>query len=972
MSAKRAKTTWPVTLFLAAWAWGVGQPTRLGATDSNGIAFFENKIRPVLVKECYSCHSAESKKSRGGLVVDTRDGLLKGGDTGPAIQPGKPTESLLLKALRHDEIEMPPKGRLANEIIADFERWIAMGAPDPRKGGATVVKTIDLAEGRKFWSFQPRKQVAPPKVNDTAWARSDVDRFVLAALEAKGLKPAGDANRATLLRRIHVALVGMLPTPAEIDAFVQDDAPDALAKVVDRLLDSPHFGERWGRHWLDLARYADSSGKDENLTFQEAWRYRDYVIEAFNRDKPFDQFVTEQLAGDLMPAESIEQRDERLIATSFLLLGPKLLAERDKLKLKMDVVDEQLDTIGRAFLGLSLGCARCHDHKFDPIPTTDYYALAGILASTLSLDGNKLGSPYVSGWPLRPLGKDGDRLLADYLEHQKKLRTVAADIKKLKADLASLEDKASMRVPAQLVGVTVDDKDAHFVGYWKPSTYGRPYVGDSYVHDDKSDKGKKSATFTPDLPKAGAYEVFLAYTTGANRSKNTPVTIRHADGEKKILVNQREEPKLDGLFRSLGVFRFEAGKKGSVVISNEETTDYVIVDAVRFVPAGALGRDPEMAMGVPTEIKDQLGDLRKKLTDLECEEKKLKSTAPKRPPMAMAVRDEEKVADLRVHVRGNPHSLGEAVPRGYLRVVSLPGPPIPSQQSGRLELAQWLTHPDHPLTARVAVNRIWKHLFGEGLVRTVDDFGAQGERPSHPELLDYLANRFVAEGWSTKKLIRALVLSRTYGLAVGRPSTLTRADPDNRWFGRASRRRVDAEVLRDSILQVAGRLDRTRGGSTVVGMQERAVGTEMKGDLAGETSRRRSVYVPVIRNELPALFEAFDFADPDVATGRRNATTVPTQALYLMNSPFVQDNALYAARQLMELKGDESARLSELYRRVLGRAPSEKESDKALKYLENMKRTLPPTKDDADPVEVRAWSAICQALFACTEFRFVE
>jgi hypothetical protein len=926
-----------------------------------GLQLFESKVRPVLVAHCYECHSTTAKKKRGGLLLDSRAAILKGGDSGPAVVPGKPLGSLLLKALRHDTIAMPPKGKLPASVVADFERWVRLGAPAPESGGAPARTTIDIAEGRKFWSFRPPRRHPAPAVRDASWPRTDVDRFLLAALEKKGLRPVADADRPTLLRRATMALTGLPPTPEEIDAFVHDSRPDAWERVVDRLLASPAYGERWGRHWLDVARYADSNGKDENLTFHEAWRYRDYVIAAFNEDRPFDRFVLEQLAGDLLPAASQAQRDELLTATGFLVLGPKVLADRDQARRRMDVIDEQVDTVGRAFLGLTLGCARCHDHKFDPIPTTDYYALAGILASTRTLDGFKLGNPVVSGWMLRGLGPDGDRALERQRAHQKKLQALAADLRKARAELSRHEDRATMRVAGKLVGIVVDDREAKLVGKWKASTFARPYVGVGYIHDERTGKGEKSATFTPKLPRAGDYEVFVSYTAAKGRATNVPVTIKHARGAKTVLVNQEERPPLDGLFRSVGTYPFEAGAKGSVTISNEKTNGFVIVDAVRFVPLGALAKDRERAMGVPKEVREAIASARRTVARLEEEERKLKAAAPPAPRLAMAVRDDE-ITDLRINIRGNPHALGEAVPRGFLSVTtSGPRPALPKGASGRLELGRWIASPDNPLTARVIVNRVWARLFGEGLVRTVDNFGAPGERPTHPQLLDELACRFVEDDWSVKKLVRRLLLSRAYQLSTAHDATAARLDPENRLLWRAHRRRVEAEVLRDAMLAVAGRLDRHMGGSAVAGLGEQAINNSSKGGLDSEKNVRRSVYLPIVRNDLPALFEVFDFADPDVSTGKRDATTVPTQALYLMNSPFVQDQARAAAARLLASASSDEARLGLLYRLALARAPRPGEVQSALAFV----RAAPGP-------ELEAWAGVCQALFGATEFRFVE
>ena len=383
----------PLTAFLGLLIGGLMSSTSLAAekpATPEGIAFFEKKIRPVLVDKCYQCHSAKAEKLRGNLFLDSRDGMRKGGDLGAAVVPGNVNESLLIQAIRQTEehLKMPPKQKLPDVVIADFETWVKMGVPDPRDDGTKIVKKeIDIEKGRQFWAFQPPKRTAPPEVKDAAWPRSDIDRFLLAALEAKHLEPVADADKHTLLRRVYHDLIGLPPTPEEVEAFVNDQSAEAFEKVVDMLLASPRYGERWGRHWLDVARYGESAGKQFNFNFPHACRYRDYVIAAFNSDKPYDRFVKEQLAGDLLPAANEKQKAEMQIATGFLAIGPKDLSERVPLQFTMDLVDEQIDVTTQAFLGLTVGCARCHDHKFDPIPTKDYYALAGIFRSTTTCYG---------------------------------------------------------------------------------------------------------------------------------------------------------------------------------------------------------------------------------------------------------------------------------------------------------------------------------------------------------------------------------------------------------------------------------------------------------------------------------------------------------------------------------------------------------------------------------------------------------
>ena len=465
------------------------------AQSQDGVDFFERKIRPVLVEHCYSCHSAELKKNKGGLQLDTREGLLAGGDIGAAIVPGHPDKSLLIKAIRYtdSQIRMPKKYKLPDEVVADFEKWVKMGATDPRSGKTVAKKYSSVEEGRKFWAFQAPKMPAIPKVKDGAWTHGDIDRFVLANLETKNLKPSPDVDRALLLRRLYFAIVGMPPTPAEIDAFVNDREPDAVVRVVDRLLASPHFGERWGRHWLDVARFAESSGGGRTLLFKDAWRYRDYVINSFNSDKPFTQFIMEQLAGDMLEGRTPEERYWQLVATAFLLLGPTNFERQDKPQLEMDVIDEQIDTIGKGFLGMTIGCARCHDHKFDPIPTKDYYALAGIFKSTKFIVHSN-----VSKWMERPLPSQNPEIELAIKKHEAEVAAVKAQIKLVKAKnpnagVVTETIKGTPIAAKDLPGIVVDDVDARKVGAWKHSTYSGNYVGEGYLYDDRGMKDEEDA-----------------------------------------------------------------------------------------------------------------------------------------------------------------------------------------------------------------------------------------------------------------------------------------------------------------------------------------------------------------------------------------------------------------------------------------------------------------------------------------------
>jgi hypothetical protein len=996
----RRPPRWPL-LAAFALAFSPGQVVAV-EPDAEGLAFFEKKIRPVLVTHCYECHSTSSKEVKGHLLLDSREASLQGGDTGPAVVPGDPEKSLLIEAIRYgeDSYQMPPKGKLPESVIADFVRWIELGAPDPRTAPVAAVPkraAIDVEAGRAFWSFQPIRDAVPPDVRRIDWPRNEIDRFILAPLEKRNLAPVADADRRTLLRRLSFDLVGLPPTPHELDAFERDDSPDALARAADRLLASPRFGERWGRHWLDVARYADSNGLDENLTYHHAWRYRDYVIASFNGDKPFDQFAREQLAGDLLPADDAAHRDERLVATGFLVLGPKVLAERDKEKLRMDVVDEQIDTVGRAFLGLALGCARCHDHKFDPIPTADYYALAGIFNSTETLSGNKLGNVAVSGWKERPLSLAPDHAAA-IAAHEASVGKLEGELKGAKAELTRLQGLAkggpaspvAAAKARQLVGIVVDDTSARIEGAWKASTFHPNFVGQGYLHDDQQGKGQKSIIFEPHLPQLGEYEIRISYTPGNGRSRRVPVTVNYADGVQRIEFDQVKAPPIDGLFASIGTFRFEAGREGSVTISTEGTEGfYVIADAVQFIPvdqpdatSGVADKkpapaNPPDAQPLPTESPsigpDQLAAAEKAVAAIESELAELKKGAPPPPPAALAVGEQKEPADCRICIRGEVHNRGPAVPRGFVQVAARARPEISPGESGRRQLADWIADPGNPLTARVAVNRIWQKLFGEGLVRSVDEFGTRGEPPSHPELLDYLAARFLAHDWSVKDAIRHMVLSRAYGLSTAANQANQAADPENRLLGRAHRKRLDAEALRDAILLAAGQLEFSQRGSMVADLPERAIDNNSRGGLQLPDSRRRSVYLPVIRNEVAEIFEVFDFVDPHVSTGRRGETNVPAQALFLMNSPWVVRHAEAAADRLLALEGLRDAdRVERAYLVILGRRPADDEEQAALAFLESYAGRLVAHEPNPDKRRRAALAGFCQALLASTEFRYME
>jgi hypothetical protein len=767
----------PVLALLCLFTLGLTGAVPGAPPDRAAEDHFEIKIRPLLANQCWKCHGTE--KAKGGLRLDSGAALKRGGDSGPVVVPGKPAESLLIQAVQQTgDLRMPPDRKLSPQEINDLIHWVRTGAvwpteeskplPAPSAVESAAVATVErstirfTAEQKAYWAFQPVKEPAVPALTDPCWAKSAIDSFVLATLEAKGLKPSPPADKRTLLRRVTFGLTGLPPAPAEMEAFLADTSTDAFARVVDRLLQSPHYGEHWGRHWLDVVRYAETTANDANAVMRYAFRYRDYVVDAFNRDTPYDQFVTEQLAGDLMPDTfDMSAKLRRVIATGFLMVGPKALAETDKEQTQLDIADEQIDVTGRTFLGLTLGCARCHDHKFDPIPAADYYALAGIFRSTnMFLD--------------------------------------------LKSNASMWQEYSLFQVPGEQPFVVMAPKD-----------------------------------------------------------------------------------------------------------------------------------------GVPVNLK--------------------------------------------LHLRGNRFTLGQTVPRRFPQILAGEGaPPLVTSQSGRLELARWIASHENPLTARVLVNRLWQHHFGTGLVATSDNFGSRGERPSHPELLDWLAVRLVEKGWSIKAMHRLLLLSSTYQMACASNADAARVDPSNRLLWRMPRRRLEAESIRDAMLAVSGRLDRTVGGGEsseyLWGKAEKLGGdvkirpNQMKSDDPYyTTSTRRSLYLPVVRNMLPDVLALFDAADPNGVTAVRNETTVPSQTLFLLNSPFVREQALHFAQSLTaDPKATDRERILAAYGRSLGRVPSPEEIGTAGNFLDGYAADARRLGRSDETAKLSAWQSFCQMLLCCNEFLYVD
>ena len=766
------------------------------AGADEGTDYFETHIRPVLAKSCYGCHNSKAKVAQGGLFADSKDGLLRGGKSGvPAVVPGKPEESLLIKAIQgsHKDLKMPPGKPLSKEQVEAFVAWVKMGAPDPRTDAAPVVAekpAYDWAAEKKHWAYQPVRDPQPPAIADTEWNRTAVDRFIKARLDEKKLKPFARADKRTLLRRLTFDLTGLPPTPEEMDAFVADASPKALEKVVDRLLASPAYGERWGRHWLDVVRYADTAGDASDYPVPEMYRYRNYVIRSMQEDKPFDQFLREQISGDLMSHKDDEDRAEKLAATGYIANSRRFGQAEGEFYL---TIDDTVENLGKAVLALSTGCARCHDHKFDPIPTKDYYALAGIFKSTKY--------PWAG------------------LEHHQYLDGFAAA---KRADQERLDRQQKRMVDA-----------------------------------------------------------FKVVKRGMGKDEKAPV---------------------------------------------EQRLKYL-------------------------EAANEMASMRQRWPDI---------------PMIYAVRDTEPV-NARVMVKGDPKTLGPEAERGFLEILGGQKVPKDYKGSGRDLLAQWITDPQNPLTARVMVNRVWLWHFARGLVNTPNDFGKRGDAPTHPELLDYLTSRFVESGWSLKKLHREIVLSRAYATASGHDEANSVKDAKNEYYWRFDRRRLSAEEIRDSILQATGELDPTPGGPHPFGARGAFVLTQHNpfvADFDKFSHNKRSVYLLQQRFRPNPYLDLFDGPDANASTAARVNNNTALQALYMMNNTFVDDRAAALAARVSIEEETAARRVRLAYRLLYGRTPTPAESQLASQFLAQYKVQAGSSKS--------AWTGLMRVLMSSNEFFYVD
>ncbi|MBS1812178.1 MAG: PSD1 domain-containing protein [Acidobacteria bacterium] len=914
--------------------------------DPAQLEFFEKKIRPVLAANCQKCHNTKAQVAE--LDLSTAEGFAKGGESGALVNKDKPEESRLLKVISYDETtKMPPSGKLKAEEIADLTAWVKMGAPWPGVAVAAAKTWPKNSSARSFtedekswWAFQPIKDVTAPAVKNSAWVKSPIDAFVLARLEEKNLKPAPAADKPTLLRRATFDLTGLPPTPNEMKAFLADNSPDAFKKVVERLLASPRYGEKWGRHWLDVARYADSTGNDEDHRYPHAWKYRDYVIKAYNDDMPYDQFVREQLAGDLLPSPDGGEVNRRgIIATGFLALGAKAIAQQDKMKMLYDVYDEQVDVTSKAFLGLTMACARCHNHKFDPILTKDYYALTGIFANTKSFSNAESHVSVPLEKPLVPKAEFTKYTNArqELAKQEKRVRLALEEItdaikeplvkqnsarlaeymlaaRKVYQDGAKVEDVARQtNLPENLLN--------KWVNYLKPRDTVRGYLNE-WDQAQPSQRNEVAQTYQARFQKR-----FDEWTEKVSKWR---------PGYQKAISENTALPEKP---------KFEAG-------------DDRFFNDVYFGGGPFVVLDKEQKNFTP-EQWTQVNKLHKEI-------ERLKKAAPPEPEMACAIEDGSLVKQT-VFIRGDYNNHGEEAPPAFPAILSNYDTKPNFSGSGRLQFAEWLTRPEHPLTSRVMVNRLWQGHFGEGIVRTPDNFGKMGEKPTHPELLDFLARQFVKNGYSIKAMHRLMMLSSTYQMASDN-SAAFEADPDNRLLSRFNRRRLSVEELRDGILAIDGTIDLTMGGSLQTGRGTDGETSQGRLSVNPETLKRRSIYIPLRRANLPTLLNLFDFGDATTMTGKRSLTNVATQALFWLNSDFLTNASKTITQQLSAKSPDDPARrVAIAYSQILNREAAPDEITMALKYIEGFKPKMPGEKTDE-----AAWQSFCRVLLSSNEFLYLD
>lgn len=1101
-----------VLMLGCSWGIHIASAAESPVATAQEVEFFEKEVRPLLATHCYQCHSVD-KKQKGGLVVDSLEGLLTGGDTGPSVIAGNSSESRLIQAIRYEDtdLKMPPKGKLKEEEIAVLAKWVDTGAkwpanPTPGAPKGPAKGEFNLAERARHWSFQPLADVQPPTVKQADWPTTDSDRFILAALEAKGLHPAPQTDKRSWLRRVNFDLIGLPPSPAEIDAFLADETPQAYEKVVDRLLDSPHYGERWGRHWLDLVRYAETYGHEFDYEIPNSWRYRDYVIRALNADLPYNKFVIEHIAGDLLPEprrHPTEKFNESVIGTGFYWLGEAKHSPVDIRAEEAARVDNQIDVLCKTFMGMTVSCARCHDHKFDPIPTKDYYALFGFLQSSRmqqafiddpepwarrleNLRAQESDLSQVARqalhtvrteqiahvWPKLSSAKEinvaddavlkstaaqlgvAPELLGRYLTE---IKAAAQDVSHPLHTWATLASVAAEQFPTaradlarRLTDLTAKSKQPNADSY-DLVDFHRPDYGDWFVSGHAfGDRPVGTADLLrmqalqralPSGLQAGVASsgilsprlrgVLRSPTFTLDRSR---IWIRAAGKDVRVRLVMDEfhliqNPIYGGLAISppspdkftwmemdVGMWpghrcylEFIDDSDGTIAIDRivmtnggpppdapsstavELAGDENLKSSVELQSrlqqllqqAAAFGeRDQESSKpsvaelatwlyrdgvfgSVPAAVAQQPAETQAKFTQQATAFAKFEAEIPV-PARAIAMTDGTPENE-RVFIRGNHKTQGEEVPRRLLEVLGA-NQPVITQGSGRLELAERIVDPKNPLTARVIVNRIWLHHFGEGIVRSPDDFGLMGQLPSHPELLDFLAREFMQDGWSMKRMHRRLLLSSTYRMASQGDAAADEADPQNRLWHKMPVLRIEAEIIRDSILTMSGRLNHKQFGPGVLPYLTAYMngrGRPTSGPLDGDG--RRSIYINVRRNFLTPMLQAFDYPIPFTTIGRRTVSNVPAQALCLMNNQFVTQQAEMWGKQLVgQVQQTPTARVQGMYIAALSRPPSEQELADGLEFIASQTPLYPADQ------QYRAWADYAHILFNVKEFIFLK
>ncbi len=1077
----------------------LSQPVSAEQDKTAAIEFFEKKIRPVLAKHCYECHSSSSEELEGGLSVDFRDGLLKGGDSGKAVVPGKPDESLLLEALRYESLEMPPEGKLPAAVIKDFEHWIQTGAADPRErplsatDAAEAAWAAKLTERAKWWSLQPPRKVTPPEINDSLWSREPVDRFVRASLDKAKLHPAPPADPETLYRRLSFVLTGLPPKPAQSAEFVRqihDDEQAALESAVDRFLASPHFGERFARHWMDVVRYTDTYGYEWDNPVNGSWEYRDYLIRAFNADVGFDQLIREQIAGDLLPQPRINQAEglnESLIGPTFYHMGEhRHGSSLDFNGIHQDMVDNKIDAFSKAFLAGTVACSRCHDHKLDAVSQKDYYALAGVFMSprwtTRVIDLpdkyaaqieqlKKLRAEIDQG--LRKRWGDGSLVSAVKLKmwaeaHQAKLKTakpheishpIAQLLAAKEGEIANVwQELETQWTTAREKAVERNSKLGSLITFEQP---GLPddWVGEGagFVHGYANggtplvaldgeqlvkqllQRGYHTHALSSKLPAAVRPpaqaqipgKVLALQIAGGEWAGSLVVPQNAFQSEQVKFLNQTSPswtPFADASLKN-GVTRVTMELATSSLNPNFPPRTGLARAGELKLPEQDLGRDKRswfsltgiatyddggppsdeleifrglyngdspastdqaweriskwLAGAIERWAAEQANDDDVRSINWLLTNGLLPNAAADAPDIAKLVAryreieaqigfprtansmDERNMQPInyRLNVRGNVDEDGPAVPRNFLQVFHGKHRVHQSAGSGRLELAEYLAAPQNPQTARVYVNRVWHWIFGTGIVATPNDFGKLGGRPSHPELLDWLARKYVEEGWSTKKLIRRLVLSRTFRQSGQVDPAAVERDPGNRLLHHYPTRRLEAEAIRDALLAVSGRLDAKLYGPPI--NPRRSVEDPAKRLYSGppDGGGRRSLYLTMSIMDPSKFLTGFNMPDLRLPTGRRDVTNVPAQALILLNDPLVVQLAeSWAERLLQDGHSEPVERIRQMFQRALGRQPTETELQRWTESAKSFAARSDLMQDQ------QAWAAIAHAMFNSSEF----